>query len=74
MMSRKLPTHPARLNGHLRLFERTLLDSEIDDCALGDGARGGFDGDLRRSSWREWHEDIAVTGTARDEAGEKKNT
>jgi hypothetical protein len=46
------------------LLLRILLDSEVDDCALGDCAGGSFDGNCRRSGWRGWDEDIAVSGTA----------
>ena len=44
-------------------FYESLLDSEIDDGALGDRAGGGFDSNGRRAGRRGWDEDIAGTGT-----------
>ena len=57
---------PNRLEANVYEF---LLDGEVDDCALGDRAGGGFDGDDRRSGRSGWDEDVARAGTARDEAG-----
>jgi hypothetical protein len=46
-----------------------LLHGEVDDCDLGDGAGGGFDGDLRGSGWGGCDEAGGVAGAAGEEAG-----
>ena len=45
------------------------MNGEVDDCGLGDRAGGGFDGNCRCPGRGGWDEDIAVTGTACEEAG-----